>query len=270
MGIAVWWFGSPWVAKPADENDGVFRLQAPAFYQNAHAEGTAIASLFDDVAGIAAYHAVPGGLNPQTVKEILRTVEQETADYVIGTMAFTEFENENLDPHIYAHKDGWLLVYYLKDLPVASIVDWPRTTDGNLVTTLDTALRRVTDHLQMSPPVSSYYHFAFPNATSLTIAADLVGTHNSDSIQAVLPQGITYFERSWSGACLILPSPLIVKLLVELDGNLLRNIDCFNGFRPYAELLTASQLTVNVVHDFTASSRYYSGYFSVGFVFREP
>lgn len=58
---------------------------------------------------------------------------------MIGTMAFTEFENENLDPHIYAHKDGWLLVYYLKDLPVASIVDWPQ--NGCMVTTLDTALR---------------------------------------------------------------------------------------------------------------------------------
>lgn len=130
---------------------------------------------------------------------------------------------------------------------------------------------RVTDHLQASPPVSSYYHFAYPNATSLTLAADLVGTYNSDSIQVVLPQGITYFERSWSGACLILPSPIIVKLLVELDGNLLRNIDCFNGFRPYSGLLTASQLTVNVVHNFTASMNgNYPAHSSVGFIFREP
>ena len=106
VGFAVWWLGSSGIGAPAGGHDGVFQLQAPAFYKNAHAEDTAIASLFDDVAGIAAYYAVPGGLNPQTVKEILRTVEQETADYVIGTMAFTEFENENLDPHIYAHKDG--------------------------------------------------------------------------------------------------------------------------------------------------------------------
>lgn len=63
------------MAAPADGNNGLFRLQAPAFYQSAHAEDTAIASLFDDVAGIAAYYAVPGGLNPQTVKEVLRTVE---------------------------------------------------------------------------------------------------------------------------------------------------------------------------------------------------
>lgn len=68
MDMAVWWFGGPRMATPVDENGGVFRLQAPAFYQSAHAEGTAIASLFDDVAGIAAYYAVPGGLNPQTVK----------------------------------------------------------------------------------------------------------------------------------------------------------------------------------------------------------
>jgi len=103
--------------------DNVFRLQAPPFVGVARAETGSVASLAEDEIGMSAYLEAPTGISLDDVRDLYRTIETETADYIIGSIPIGEYP-ETEDIHVYVHTDGWILAYYLVEDPVGKIFDW--------------------------------------------------------------------------------------------------------------------------------------------------
>ena len=120
------------LARPA-EPDNAYALKAPPFLGVAYAQGAApeaaLASIFDGEAGIAAYFQSPGSINLAAVAPLYRTIETQTAQYIIGSMAVPDYP-ESEDVHLYIHTNGWVMAYYLKADPVGKIFDWRQYTGG--------------------------------------------------------------------------------------------------------------------------------------------
>ena len=129
------------LARPA-EPDNAHPLKAPPFLSVAYAQDAApeaaLASIFDNEAGIAAYFQSPSAISLASVAPLYRTIETQTAQYIIGSMAVPEYP-EAEDVHLYVHANGWVMAYYLKADPVGKIFDWQQYTGG---TTIPTRLRR--------------------------------------------------------------------------------------------------------------------------------
>ena len=105
---------------------GTIALQAPSFIQKAHAEGASPAANFlEEEAGISAYMKSPYSINLNTVRDLFRTIEDETSDYIIGSMPVAD-NPEDKDVHVYINKNGWIVAYYLKEDPVGKILNWPK------------------------------------------------------------------------------------------------------------------------------------------------
>ena len=111
------------LARPA-EPDNAHPLKAPSFLSVAYAEDAALeaalASIFDNEAGIAAYFKSPSAISLASVAPLYRTIETQTAQYIIGSMAVPEYP-ESEDVHVYVHTNGWVMAYYLKADPVGKI-----------------------------------------------------------------------------------------------------------------------------------------------------
>jgi hypothetical protein len=184
---------------PAKGNN-VFNLQAPPFVGVALANTDSITSTIENEAGISAYFQASTSINLSSVRSVFRTIEAETADYIIGSVAVPNYAAwEWWDAHVYVHKDGWMLAYYLAEDPVAKIFDWIgyHNARTNIRTTLENTLVRVADAADVPFTNATYYHFQHPNATHLMLIVEWTGG-GSDSFQVQLPGSFTYYERSWS------------------------------------------------------------------------
>lgn len=102
-------------------------LQAPPFVNVAHAaaasQGTFdLGAYLDQEAGISAYYKSPDAITLSQVRGQFRTIEMETPDFIIGSVAVPNYE-EHFDVHVYVHNNGWILAYYLRADPVNKIID---------------------------------------------------------------------------------------------------------------------------------------------------
>lgn len=185
---------SAWLA-PTRE-DGALRLQLPPFVSVAHAQGGA--SFAAREAGIAAYIRSSSNINLATVVPFYRTVEVQTADYVLGSVAVTGYGDSH-DVKVYIHKDGWVMAYYPKGEPTSRIFDWVHYDgSGTLPTKLEEVLTRIGAQIGASAAVPSYYHFAQPNANRLLLVAESMSTAGNDSFTIELPTAFDFREISWS------------------------------------------------------------------------
>jgi hypothetical protein len=183
---------------PAKGNN-VFTLQAPPFVGVALADTDSITSTIENEAGISAYFQASTSISLSSVRSVFRTIEAETADYIIGSVPVPNY-GETEDVHVYVHKDGWILAYYLAGEPVGKIFDWVVYSNpccGNIRTKLESTIIVVTDVAGFSFSSAIYYHFRYPNATHLMLIVDWVD-NGTDSFQVKLPDSFTYYERSWS------------------------------------------------------------------------
>ena len=103
-------------------NSTSLQLQPPPFVQDAVSAEQAPAAFdigqkLDAEAGISAYYKSPDEINLSQVKSLFRTIELETADYIIGSIPVPSNPEELFDVHVYVHKTGWILGYYLRDDP---------------------------------------------------------------------------------------------------------------------------------------------------------
>lgn len=230
-------------------------LLAPTFIQTAHAADDALSTI-EREAGISAYYQIPNGLNLQTIKPLFRTLERETQDYLVGSIAVPNWYAESEDVHVYVHKDGWVLVYYLAADPTSKIFDWSSYTPGDIVTKFDTILKLIGDQLGVTAPSSIYYHFQYPNANTLLLIAERRGSHPqavSDSFEIKLPDALTYYERSWSLSCTIYYGGELF-----LNEQSLQQVSCTHEdekLEAQYGILTPMQLSVNSFH----TLRVYSG-----------
>lgn len=141
-------------------------------------------------AGITAYVNLGRAIDLAAVKAKFRTVEKETADYIVGSVGLPGYSSSE-DVHVFVTKDGWVAAYYGKDEPVSKIVDWKNYSKGG--STLPNKLSLGLTQLPLTIPQAAlaYYHFAFATANRLYLVAD------SDSFYVTIPREFTVWERSY-------------------------------------------------------------------------
>lgn len=193
---------------PAVSNSpGALLLKAPPFLNVAYAQEqdvqpAAVAAIADE-AGIAAYFDRGGAITLSQVRQVYRTIESETADYIIGSVEVktTDYAYpESEDVHVYVSAAGWVMAYYLKADPTAKIFDTAGfSSSSGVYTKLEIALNRVATVIGIgNSPASTFYHFNFPNATHLMLIGEKTVAISVDDFQVILPESFTFFERSWT------------------------------------------------------------------------
>jgi hypothetical protein len=200
--VGVAWFVVPLAmpASVADEERQTFELKRPLFIDTAYAEAGPAAvdtfdlgALLDQEAGISAYYKAPDDINLNQVRDQFRTIEMETADFIIGSVAIPNHP-EHFDVHVYVNKNGWILAYYLKLDPVAKIVEI--YTQNVNTTKLKTAVSIIAGAAGAPFTDVTYYDFRYPNATNILFVAEEHSNGNNFTIK--MPSTYGYLERSWA------------------------------------------------------------------------
>jgi hypothetical protein len=236
---------------PAKGNN-VFTLQVPPFVGVALANTDSVTSTIENEAGISAYFQAPTSINLSSVRSVFRTIEAETADYIIGSVAVPNY-GEEWDVHGYVHKDGWVLVYYPAGDPVGKIFDWIAYHNAgrtNIRTKLENTLVKIADAAEVPFTSATYYHFQRPDATHLMLIVEWTSGWNgtADSFQVKLPGSFTYYERSWSlGSTTSCPTFGGGFANYKLDGITIQSHGC-GGWIISQGLLTANQLLPDQFH----------------------
>lgn len=179
--------------------DSAVWLQAPPFISVASAAeplaAPAAAEIIQKEAGISAYFKADSAISiDEALRNMYRTVEDETDTYIIGSMA-VEGYSDHWDVHVYVHTDGWVLAYYGKDEPTSKIFDAYAYDGGTYIPTiLEKVLGSVASFVGAADADITYYHFQYPNATNMMLVAD-----QDSAFEITLPSsGFSYLERSWS------------------------------------------------------------------------
>jgi hypothetical protein len=252
---------------PAKGNN-VFALQAPSFAGVALANTDSVTSTIENEAGISAYFQAPTSINLSSVRSVFRTIEAETADYIIGSVAVPNY-GEEWDVHCYVHKDGWVLVYYPAGDPVGKIFDWiayHNTGRTNIRTKFESTLTRIADAIEIPFTGATYYHFQRPDATHLMLIVEWVdgGYYGTgDSFQIKLPESFVYYERSWSLGSTSYPAHYV------LDGALIQ-IHSGGGWQLSQGQLTANQLLPGQFHTIYVDVASGSVYGGLALIYKVP
>jgi hypothetical protein len=252
-------------AAPA-QGEGSFSLRAPSFVSvvSAQEASQSTPTAFpQDEAGISAYFKSDTPITLASVRSIYRVVEVETGDYIIGSVPVPEYQ-ERHDVHVYIHRDGWFLAYYLASDPVAKIVDWRRYTGTDIPTKLDNVLAIAAVAGGVAFKGATYYDFRYPNATNLMLIAE---DHlNGGDFSVDLPGDFTYFARSWSlsgiggGHC---------GSALDLDGTRVGSVaNCEDGV--VEGDLSAAQLLPDTYHTLTVSPDWQPANAALVLVYRVP
>lgn len=180
---------------PGIAGDGRFSLVPPAFAQGAPAETFPASE-----AGISAYFNLGEEIDLARARKVFRGIEADEADYVIGSLELPGLA-EDMWPHVYITKSGWILAYYSKLDPTSKLMQWAGYQRDNLTTTtLRDALVLVCQQMALDPSKADsslhYYHFQYPDATRLLIAVDSV--NGEDTFQFTIPAGLSLYEASLS------------------------------------------------------------------------
>ncbi len=185
-----------WNPKTAHKNESTYTLRVPEFVTAAHASSPSLpaelVAQLDEEAGISAYTQTADPVNLTTARAAFRTIEADTASYIIGSVAITSYP-EHFDVHVFIHTDGWVMAYYLRQDPVAKMVDGK---SGDItITHLQTALTQVATSAGILVGDIHYYDFRYPNATNILIVGE--DSSNGADFQITLPSSFAYYERSY-------------------------------------------------------------------------
>ena len=186
---------APQPAAPASGGNAI-ALKAPSFLRVASAQEAPQAAPMgfpQDEAGISAYFKSATPINLADVRSMYRVIEAQTADYIIGSVPVPEY-GERFDVHVYVHRDGWFLAYYLGSDPVGKIFDWKKYSSGNIRTTLASVLAIAAASAGVSFAGETYYDFRYPNATHLMLVVE--DTANGKEFQISLPGNYAYYCNS--------------------------------------------------------------------------
>jgi hypothetical protein len=133
--------------------------------------------LLEHEAGICAYAFAGRPINLQAVRNALQTVESQIDDYIIGSLRIPEY-TEHDDAHIYAHRDGWVAAYYLRNDPVAKVADLVQYEGGQIERTkLDIALQVVEETVGVALRNVKHFDFSRPEANRLLIVVELLANY---------------------------------------------------------------------------------------------
>ena len=175
-------------------------LKAPSFLRIASAQEAPQAAptgFPQDEAGISAYFKSASPITLADVRSMYRVIEAQTADYIIGSVPVPGYV-EKYDVHLYIHRDGWFLAYYLSADPASKLFDWNKYMRTAIPTRLENVLAIAANTAGIAFPGSTYYDFRYPNATHLMMIAE--DTPDGNQFEIKLPGSYSYYERSWSTA----------------------------------------------------------------------
>ena len=192
---SVRWHGSSPDGK-GSSGPGIF-LAKPAFAQE---DGI---TFLEQEAGIAAYTNVGRSIDLDKARNAFKTVEHETAEYIIGSVWISGYAETDL-VHAYVHGDGWVVVYYLEEESAAKIVDWVNYSGGEINgTKLEIGLAYVSSTAEVPVGDTQYYNFKYPDANRLMIVAEAMSAGSDiydpwDEFRIKLPSEFDFYERSFS------------------------------------------------------------------------
>ena len=250
---------APQPAAPTSGGNAI-ALKAPSFVRVANAQDAPDATPMgfpQDEAGISAYFKSALPVTLADVRSAFRTIESETADFILGSVPVSGYPKSH-DVHVYVHKDGWFLAYYLSEDPVGRIFDWVQYGQGDkrtVPTMLETTLAVVTGMAGVPLSAATCYDFRYPSATHLMLIAD-----NRSSFQVKLPSVYNYYHRSWSLLC----TDSWNGGSWTLDGNLIKMSQDTSS--NVAGTLTGAQLLPDTFH--TVSIGY--AYGGLALIYRVP
>ncbi|MEM3765822.1 MAG: hypothetical protein QXU46_02200 [Candidatus Bathyarchaeia archaeon] len=249
------------------EIGNTFALEHPALAQAAGAD----TSFLDEEAGIALYLNVSGPIDLSKAKTVYRTIEKETVNYTVGSIALPNLP-ESEDVHCFVHKEGWIVVYYLKAEPVGKIIDWSYWSNGQLTKNkLQVGLEQMCNALGVLTTGVKYYHFQYPYANKCMLVIETIVGSGEDTFTITIPVEFTVYERSWSHY-----SQRAYPSYFKIDGTTINSISSDVPLTKYGTL-TVAQLSPGVVHTVSISG-YYSNYLygvylygvCIALVYQEP
>ncbi len=189
--------GPSLVVKHNINNGYHINLKPPLFIQPAYAlenpGAFEIGTKLDAEAGISAYTQTPDPINLSLARNTFTTIELDTSDYIIGSVSIPNYVG-HFDTHVYVHKDGWILAYYLNTDPVGKIVDAKSLSINS--TKLYSAIATVAGASGVSFTNVFYYDFRYPNATNMLFVAR--DSSNGGDYTITLPSSYGYYERGWA------------------------------------------------------------------------
>jgi hypothetical protein len=175
--------------------------QSILFIRPALAESTS--TFLEQEAGISIYINTGTSLSLSLARATLKTVEYNSSNYVIGSIAVPTYPSGTLsdteDAHCFVHKDGWIVVYYLKGEPISKIVDWSWWVGGQLTKNkLQAGLEKMCTALGVPASGAKYYDFGYPSANKLMLVIRAQGGGETRSFNIKLPIEFQFYEQSWS------------------------------------------------------------------------
>ncbi len=233
-------------SKPqAGSNGEMLALSAPDFLKASSANAQMdLAAKLDAEAGIAAYFKSSSPITIEAITGQFTVIETQTADYILGSVGVPGY-NSHFDAHVYVHRDGWIMAYYLRSNPIAKIVDIRARTIAN--TTLRTVVANVASAAGAAFSDVSYYDFRYPNATHILMVAE--DEANGYTFTINIPSTYGYYERGWS--CSSTGSNIVTSSFY-LDTVRLSNSPFWSGgndgrYYRYGSI-SAGQLLPNTLH----------------------
>lgn len=178
-----------------DNASNSFSLAVPAF-----AQGTPSDQFPNNEAGISAYVNLEREIDFARARSVFKGIEADEDDYVIGIIELPSVA-EDMWPHAYVSKSGWVMAYYPKTEPTSRIMQWAGYQRDVITTTsLKDTLVIICQKMALDPSKVDtdmhYYHFQYPNATKLLIAVDT--TSGEDTFKFTIPPKLNLYEASWS------------------------------------------------------------------------
>jgi len=222
--------------------NGEITLVKPSFLSNVSAATSPGPNFLYQEAGISAYTNVGQTIDIKTVSSIFRTIEKQTSDYIVGTVALPNYPVTDY-VHVYADTSGWIVAYYLKDQPASMIVDWNNYGQDGVIkgTKLDTAIDIVSKAAGVYVTTQRYYYdFSYPDANKLMIVIGGRWSAETSTFNLKLPSSFTFYEYSYS-----LYTGYGGGTNLYIDDNNIRHGD---SDTIYTGTLSSAQLAPNIFH----------------------
>jgi len=168
------------------------------FVRPVFAQTASESTFLEQEAGMSIYMKANETIDLSKAKTVFKYIEKETSEYIVGSMSLPDLP-ETDDVHCFVHRDGWIVVYYLKDEPIGKIIDWNYYSGGRLTKTkLQIGLENMAIALGLSVSNAKYYHFQYPYADKWVIIIEVwEGGDGEDSFRIKVPSSFTIYERSW-------------------------------------------------------------------------
>lgn len=213
--------------------------------------GTATAADYfpADEAGISAWVKAKESIDLDAVKPVLDTIQEETSDHIIGTVAL-DFYSETEHPSVYVSKDGYIVAYYPKDYPSSLIFPWYDYAGGSILsTTLEDAIREVCDEITGECQNIAYYDFKYPKATKMMILIE--STSTSDTWFGVeVPSNYTTYRVDWSHYC---DGCGATWNYAKLDGTTFSSVKYnrynYGSFKPYVDFPNGVEHSIDLTRN---------------------